>query len=362
MKRKYLCIVCLFIIIIIFIVGLWPFSFHPKNEVEWLQDKNGIHFYGRGITYTPESFDLKSLLKNNSVAFEILLEPSGKATSNTGHILSLYDGIETEIIIFRQWKYNLEIFRNKNIASDKNISKNRIGLRDALMSGTKRLITVSSEKQVTKIYIDGKLAKSYPKFNLILNNEMPVQLILGNSPTGKNPWNGKLFGLAIYNQSLTEDKIFQNYESWLKYNAPLKNGLIVMLFLFDEYSGTVAHNSAGNQHLLIPEKFKVLQKSAFALPSKDFRLSISFFTDVLINILGFIPFGFFLSAHLKNKLLSHFSAYFITIIAGGIISLSIELIQVYLPTRSSSLTDLICNVFGTILGIVLSRYIYRVLP
>jgi VanZ family protein len=42
-----------------------------------------------------------------------------------------------------------------------------------------------------------------------------------------------------------------------------------------------------------------------------------------------------------------------TILVGFGFSLVIELIQVYLPSRDSSLTDVICNTIGTIAGLIL---------
>jgi glycopeptide antibiotics resistance protein len=74
---------------------------------------------------------------------------------------------------------------------------------------------------------------------------------------------------------------------------------------------------------------------------------------VAINLLGFIPFGFFFSGLLiKTTKLKRGVGYFIVAIVGAGLSLSIELIQAYLPARDFSLTDVICNSIGTILGIV----------
>ena len=41
--------ICLIILLAILIVGLWPFDFSPRNEVRWIPDRNGVHFYGQGM-------------------------------------------------------------------------------------------------------------------------------------------------------------------------------------------------------------------------------------------------------------------------------------------------------------------------
>jgi len=231
---------------------------------------------------------------------------------------------------------------------------------NALPTGKIRFVTVTSNKKGTAIYIDGKLTKFSSSYTLINENKrLSGQIILGNSSTGNNIWTGNLLGLAIYNQSLKADQIFQHYQTWLQDGSPSsseKEGL-VSLYLFDEHHGPLVHSRLGlKHHLLIPTTFQIIEKSILTppLPWRDIRLTLSYLTDIFINIIGFIPFGFFFSLYLYN--IKHFSRrriYFITIFLGGGISLIIELLQVYLPSRTSSLTDLICNISGTVLGVIL---------
>jgi glycopeptide antibiotics resistance protein len=75
--------------------------------------------------------------------------------------------------------------------------------------------------------------------------------------------------------------------------------------------------------------------------------------QIQVNVIGFIPFGFFLSFWLiKGRQWASGHAFLGAIFIGISVSLSIELLQIYLPTRDSSMTELICNALGTILGVI----------
>ena len=43
-----------------------------------------------------------------------------------------------------------------------------------------------------------------------------------------------------------------------------------------------------------------------------------------------------------------------------LLSLTIELLQIYLPTRDSSMIDLICNTLGTIFGVIIFHYFFAI--
>jgi VanZ family protein len=196
-------------------------------------------------------------------------------------------------------------------------------------------------------------------------NEKPSgRILLGNSPKGGEYWTGNLLSLAIYDRVLTGEEVSQRFPQHFPqhFHESEKSGeeRPVSLYLFDEHSGTLAHDSVGSHHLLMPSRFKVLKKTILVPPWEDFRFTRSYLMDVITNILGFIPFGFFLSAYLRlRKPASIYRILFISVLVAGCISLSIELIQVYLPTRSSQLTDVITNISGAALGGILSNFYQR---
>ena len=77
--------------------------------------------------------------------------------------------------------------------------------------------------------------------------------------------------------------------------------------------------------------------------------------DILINILMFIPFGFYISALFKKW------AVLKTVAIGGLTSILIETIQYFLPgVRSAQLADIILNTASCLIGAVAFFLIYKI--
>jgi len=363
LKNIFPAAICIVISAGILLVGLWPFDFRPENKVEWLSDRNGIRFHGKGIVYSPDllSGPKQTNFREGSITIEIWLQPEIEPNRYLPRILSFYDDKKFENFFVGQWKSEL-ILRRRDLSSKKPETHKEIGLRDALPTGQVRFVTITSGTKGTSIYIDGR-RHFFPRYILIPeNNRISNYLILGNSPTGESYWTGNLYGLAIYNKELSEEKVFQHFQMLVDrkgFVLPSEES-IVALYLFNERSGEHIHDTVNHHHLLIPSQFQTLQKRILIPPWTDFRFNRSYLMDILTNILGFIPFGFFFSAYLwMKKPRSIYQLLFISLLIGGGLSLSVELIQVYLPTRSSQFTDVITNILGAALGVILFRFYQR---
>jgi hypothetical protein len=127
-------------------------------------------------------------------------------------------------------------------------------------------------------------------------------------------------------------------------------------YTFAEGSGKVIHNRAGSApDLYIPRAFRLLHQPFLTPPWKEFTFDRPYAYDVAINVAGFVPLGFILYAYLSWQRRWNRAA-IMTILAGAAISLTIEVLQSFLPSRFSGVTDLITNTSGTALGVVLFKW------
>jgi VanZ family protein len=126
----------------------------------------------------------------------------------------------------------------------------------------------------------------------------------------------------------------------------------VIQYGFTEETGAVCRGGADSRYdLVVPSVFQAPKKGILFPPWRVQKFDRSFWKDMFVNILGFIPFGFavYAWAH-KSGERKGVVAMGIALLLGAGISLFIELLQVYLPTRDSSLTDVMNNVLGTYIG------------
>ncbi len=359
-KAPMVGILCFLITTVILMIGLWPFNFKPANNTERLRKEKGIQFYGRGIVFSQKPIFLSDTATGNvSVTIEILVRPNRESDKTSASILTLYDNNQ-DLFIFSQWKTNFNI-RVPAAKSENQQPYRYLGIVNALPRDRTPLITVTSRKDQTDIYVNGKLAESAPHYTLIPNDQgASGYLVLGNSPEGKHPWKGSILGMAIYGRTLNSKEVLDHYEAWRRHRQPFlsEKEQLVALYLFDEHCGErIRDYSGAGNHLQVSTTFRPLRRTFLHVLEKDRWFLFSNLLDVTINILGFVPCGFFFSAWLlRSKYLSAPRAYGITVLIGFGLSLAIELTQAYLPSRDSSLPDLINNTLGTAAGTLLFHY------
>ena len=331
----------------ILVAGLWPFH-SPKNQIRWLGRETGLVFGDYGTILSSRMFEGDSL-DGPSCTLEIWLEPA--SAWKAGTVLSFYNPLNRRQLLLQQNYADLVLQRDTGDEHQQTI------LNVAqVFQREQAFITIASDGRDTAVYVDGNLVKLLPRVKLSLN-DLTGQLIVGTSPLQSNSWPGRLRGLAIYKSELTAGRVARHYEEWAHDGKPavIANERTLALYLFDERTGKIAHDQEKpGDDLYIPERYLVVDQLLLERPWAEFATQKSYLKNVFINVCGFVPLGFFFAAYFTSaRQIKH--ATLSAIVLGGLVSLTIEVLQAYLPTRDSGVTDLITNTFGTGVGVALYR-------
>lgn len=332
----------------ILVAGLWPFH-APKNHVEWMENQNGLGFARFGSILSLGVFPSLPA-PDPTGSLEMWLKPW--SLGNTRTILSFegsdHPGVPFSVLQFKDalmvYRYNVDA---QGIPHTGSFAVNGV-FRDKSV-----LVTITLGKQDTSVYLDGILSKVSPSAGTSTNN-LTGRLVLANSPSSSDNWPGVIRGLAIYDRQLSSAQVAQHYETWTKNLKPAlaQDESPVALYLFNEGRGNVVRNEIDSAtSLTIPERYFVLHPRFLSSPWREYHATWGYWEDVAVNIAGFIPLGawalvYFSSVRpIKSPVL-------VAILMGFSISLMIEVLQAFLPTRSSGITDVITNTLGTVLGLM----------
>ena len=341
--------------------GLNPRGFHLQNNVTWIEDQNGIHFGKYGIAYTNSPFDSSPSHSQtpNSLSVEIALKPDVTHHQGFEFLLVMHNGEDSKQLLIGKWRSWIIVMNGDDYENKKR--KKRIAVREALPPQKIRFVTITSGQEGTKVYLDGQLAGA--KEDLILevpDGKTETRLVVGNSVYGRDSWAGDIYGLALFGYALTARDVELHFKRWSRERsfAFAKEEAPKVLYIFNEKAGEKAFDrSGGNHHLEIPARMKILKRELLVAPWHGITLNRSFLVDIAINILGFIPFGFFLAATFLSTggFVGRHGA-LIAVFICLVISLIIEITQAWMPSRSSQMLDVILNTLGAWLGAMLYRF------
>lgn len=356
------CLVILSVAILfgILIFGLNPNDFKFSNGVNWIIDQPGIRFSKYGMAYTNSFFELigDNASKPNCFSVEIALRPASYQEKGTHFILAFHNGMDHNQLLM--WQYHSWIILMNGDDYDHKRRTKRIAVDIASLVPTTRFVTVTTGEEGTEVYLDGRFVSRKKDLTLKIPNGRKTRLIIGNSVYGKDSWQGDVYGLAFYGYALTAREIKRHFNRWFqgKNFSFAKKDKPLTLYFFDEKGGVRAIDHAGgNHHLEIPPRMQIFKKKILSPAWSGFKLNRSNNEDNIINLLGFIPFGFILAATLMKLGGTFEKRYFlITVSFCFTVSLIIEIVQAWLPSRSSSMLDLIFNTLGALIGAIILRF------
>lgn len=354
--RKILGAICLFVVCGLLTVGLWPFNFFPENQVTWLEGTNGVQFGEKARIYSSSRFEVSETKGNSFCSLELWLQPEIGYLRDSVTLVVFSTSDNPLQFRVRQSLDSLLVWRDSRDTRN-HLQTIPVDIEHFFRQNERVFLTITTSPKGTSVYGNGVLLKVFPGFGLSCK-DFSGQLFLGGSLNFYGSWPGKLLGLAIYQQELTLEQVSQHFATWTQKGAPesFQDERPLALYSFSEHKGRIVHNGVAlGPSLYIPRVFRIPRKKMLALPWEEFSPGLQYVFGLLVNVAGFVPFGFLFFGYITwdrrwNR------APIVTILLGGTISLTIEILQGYLISRQSGVTDIITNTFGTGLGVMLWKW------
>lgn len=329
--------------------GLKPRGYRVFNRVELLPDGKGMRFDAPGIVYTKEAWPL-GLPKTTYTSFTVSmrLTPLRHYTWGIARSVSFCDTANNEKVIFGQFNHCLII---QNVTGS---TKSEFDCDSVFRPGKEVSISITSGVQGMKIFVDGKCRKTRQGSVVNAANVVyPGRIVVGNSPDGKSGWEGTVRSIGIYDKELSEQGLVggENREVSRPMELVTEDRNAVGFYDFTKKSGfRIVNEVRKDSGLYVPRFFTMLKLNVLTLPDLKQMWSLSSIADYIVNFFGFMPFGFLLALMFYLKGWKRRTAIVLTTVTGGIFSLFIELVQVFIPTRCSELSDLSLNTLGSLVG------------
>jgi hypothetical protein len=354
LTQKILITAALALVLLITLwAGLKPKGYRFRNNATWLQRTCGIAIGPIGIAYSRDSLQwLRQNSQDTAFTIELSVEGAGLTANGCPYVLSFWDGTLPEPMMIGQWLNHL-IVRVRDLNAQKGYRE--FGALHVFDRGKKQLIQIVSSRSQTVFYINGDRTGEPLSASILSKNGLRGRLILGNSALANSPWQGKFHGISMCKKELSPEEAALRFRQWDSLGRadlpPMAQA--AHFFRFDETQGAIAHDCVANGFdLQIPRLFHIIKKRVLTGPWDDFQWDRSYLLDILVNLAGFIPLGFLMALFLSEiaGIQSRKKNLVLTVLVCFIISLCIELAQVYIPTRSSQLSDLVLNTLGGLLG------------
>jgi len=353
----FISALCMTVLVCIWTVGLWPFH-APENEVSWLRSEDGVRFEKHAAIVSAATFKANRETEQEGKSLEVWLEP----IEIKGAILAFNSSPDPQSpFVLRQSGRDLTLQRYV-VDSQQRVSHMLFRIENAFGKGKRSFLTITSTKNGLRCYVNGILTKESSDPG-ITNQELSGLLVVGNS-TWDDRWLGVLAGLALYDRQLDSSEVKAHYDLWTSGQGTSLAGdkSLAALYTFGERQGNSVRNLVDpTTSLIIPAKCFVIHKGFLRSVTNDFRNMgdaanrWSMLRSALINVFGFVPVGYVLFAFFTSvKPIRHPVVVVITL--GFLVSLSVEVLQWFLPNRDSGMNDLFTNTAGTALGVLVYRW------
>lgn len=360
---------------VIISVLLYPFEFSlppacPENSVEWRPDAAGVQFGRSGMLHSaaPPVSLYRRLLSGKGLTIEVWLS---SATANQGGparivSYSLNPG-ERNFTLGQQG--NDLIMRLRTTRTNDNGMRPSLKVTNLFVPETMQHIVVTYDFVEQRVYIDGRLrvAAAIPQ-GTFETWDPSYFLVFGNEFSGNRPWSGTIAYAAVYDFPLPEKDVVAKYKAGLGFSDAFPAAGLILAFDFTQGLESLKNGTNTVQTispmLRLKKPVKIAMESrlffSFAIDAegkmtipKDSRRQRPTVRDLIRNLVLFVPFGVFVFSWVERRVHSTALAILITAVGAGLVSATLEALQIFLASRASSIFDFGANVVGAMAGAAL---------
>jgi len=338
-----------FYLMTILIATLWPFNFWQSNRTSyWPQD--GLRLVPPSTVYSAIPALKLSKIEKFTILVDLTCEDSG--SNGYARILTYSLDERRRNFTLGQWNDCL-VFLLRASGPARMV---HFEVEGVLKKGVKEWVAIVFDGERLSLYRDGALKGAKRTGPLDFSDwERGYPLVIGSEGDGKFPWAGRIHSVAIFDRALNGEEI-QSFRDREKQPGHTIDSPLVYYRFADMQGPTIRDHGIGPRaDLVVPKYFTPYKPIILKTPSNEIRGLWSDRTDILLNFLCFIPLGFLFVNFLNSQGFPSPYDILLTIAIGFSLSLTIEILQAFLPGRESDLTDLITNTLGTITGSFLRR-------
>jgi VanZ family protein len=350
-------VITIFMVLVALFFGLRPKGGALANDAQWLTDKAGIQFQGRGMAFV-ENLRAKWADHNPaSFTIEMAATPASVDMRGFNPLIVMHDGADSRQLVIWQYRHSLIVMNGDDY--DYKQRRPRVVARGIFSSIREHYVAVVSGRQGTRLYVDGVLADVKKDMRLAIpDSGSELKLVFGNSVQANHGWRGVLHKLAITATDFDGEAILQRYRQWASGEPfdSIRSDLSLLRFSFNANPSDHLKGRAVDSSIRVPEKLVALEKSFLGLQGLHARWSRPMVFDILVNVMGFVPLGIVFYGLIRSLAgPAIWPKRCLAVLACLLLSLSIELSQAWIPMRVSSLMDLLLNTFGAWIGVEIWR-------
>lgn len=330
-------------IAVVCVLTLFPFNFTQSNNAVF---SDGLTLAVPGTAYAVHPHEALSSLYQ----FTILLHctPDEGDVRGTGRIFSFARNFSDQNFAIAQYHSAL----NVQFFSRESRQFNEVTVDTVFKTRTPVWIAITFTGETVRCYVNGVKRDERRTGPMALTQwNAAYPLVVGTDPNGGLQWEGVIHSAAIFDRSMSKAElrkpglIFKKYSSIIHYDFSKGHAQYLRSTGTDGDSLYVPARYQPYDRLTLFDTFRYLGKQ---------RLYIR---DIVANIFFFLPIGFFSAMLLGRSFKKIISIIVLSVIIGCVLSVSVELLQIYLPSRFSSMLDVLSNTSGAALGALAGYYL-----